>query len=83
MSKKHGKYPWPRAMATSGSTLLILNWRQVEGSHLYLLTNYNISPPDNPLATEPLIDVTSFLKAVPPCWMEHSAHDTRVIVRVA
>lgn len=25
MSKKHGKYPWPRAMATSGSTLLILN----------------------------------------------------------
>ena len=40
-------------------------------------------PPGNPLATEPLIDVTSFLRAVPLCWMEHSVHDTEVPAYVA
>lgn len=62
---------------------LMRGWRQVAGRGSHSLVTISICPPDNPMAIEPLIDVTSFLSDVSLCQMACGAHHPRVTGCVA
>ena len=78
MSKKHGKISLVKSHGD--------RWFQMTGSQWKAESctfSYEYLSSGNPLTMEPLINVTSFLKAASLCWMKHGAHATRRTGHVA